>query len=78
MQMQEPTAFNRELTPAAPKTSPSRPDRLRAAVVETGLSLQSTKGTWYAARFLENLGIDVTVAMRVLTRPLARRKQRGE
>jgi hypothetical protein len=60
------------------KQSPSRPDRLRATVVETGLSLQSSKGTWYAARFLENLGIDVSVAMRVLTRPMQRRKVRND
>ena len=60
------------------KPSPSRPDRIRAAVVETSLALQSSKGTWYAARFLENLGIDFTVAMRVLTRPMQRRKTHND
>lgn len=60
------------------KQSPSRPDRIRATVVETSLALQSSKGTWYAARFLENLGIDVSVAMRVLTRPMQRRKVRHD
>lgn len=58
------------------RTLPSRLDLNSADLVEQGVKLQGTKGTDCAAEFLKTNGIGVDVAIRVLARPSARRKNR--
>ena len=55
-------------------TPQSRRDLLRATLVEIGIAMQDTRGTDAAAEYLKSQGIDLEVAVRVLSRPLKRRK----
>ncbi len=51
-----------------------RRDFASAAVIEEGIALQEKVGTKFAAVFLDDKGIPVDIALRVLLRPTERRK----
>ena len=50
-----------------------RTDFATAAIVNQGISYQSIYGTSFAAAFMKTQGVNMTIAMRVLSQPQARR-----
>ncbi len=51
-----------------------RPDFRTAKQVEQGIAVQEALDTHAAALFLQSRGVDMAIAMRVLTRPDQRRR----
>lgn len=60
--------------PVLPKPRFWRHDYRSARIVDVGISLQGRFGANYAAAFLKENGINVEVALRVLSNPEKRRK----
>lgn len=52
-----------------------RVDFATAAIINQGISYQDKYGTSSAATYLYSNGVDIDVAIRVLSRPWERRKQ---
>ena len=57
-----------------PEAALSRRDLVKATLVEIGIAMQDMKGTDQAAEYLKSQGIALDIAVRVLSRPLQRRK----
>ena len=57
-----------------PDSIASRRDLVRATLVEIGIATQGVRGTDRAAEYLQSQGIPLEIAVRVLSRPLQRRK----
>lgn len=53
----------------------SRQDKVTAAIVKKGVTLQHIHGTEYAAEFLREKNIDTDIVMRVLHKTSERRRQ---
>lgn len=58
-----------------PESAASRRDLVRATLVEIGIATQGVRGTDQAAEYLQSQGIPLDVAVRVLSRPLQRRRK---
>lgn len=57
-----------------PEPLPSRRDLVRATLIEIGIATQEIRGTDRAAEYLKSQGIDLDIAVRVLSRPMQRRR----
>lgn len=51
----------------------TRTDHASAAIVNEGIALQITEGTYFAAAYMNAHNINIDIAMRVLSRPWQRR-----
>lgn len=59
---------------AFPEPALSRRNLAKATLVEIGIAMQDREGTDQAAEYLKSQGIEIDIAVRVLSRPLHRRK----
>ena len=57
-----------------PEPALSRRNLVKATLVEIGIAMQDMQGTDQAAEYLKSQGIEFDIAVRVLARPLQRRK----
>ena len=57
-----------------PEPALSRRNLVKATLVEIGIAMQDRQGTDQAAEYLKSQGIEFDIAVRVLSRPLQRRK----
>lgn len=57
-----------------PEPALSRRNLVKATLVEIGIAMQDMQGTDQAAEYLKSQGIEIDIAVRVLSRPLHRRK----